>query len=122
MTLTDTADLPLQPDDCLFCRIVKGVLAISPIYQNEHVLAFADIAPQAPTHVLVIPKQHVTSLIDPAASSVLDVLMQGVQQTATHLGLSAFRTVINTGAEAGQSVFHLHVHLLAGRSFAWPPG
>jgi histidine triad (HIT) family protein len=114
---------PQLVDDCLFCRIIAGQLPTTPIYEDAHVLAFNDLASQAPTHVLVVPKVHVTGLTDPACTpDILAAVMVGVQQTAKVLKLTQFRTVINTGADAGQSVFHWHVHLLAGRPFTWPPG
>jgi histidine triad (HIT) family protein len=108
--------------DCLFCRIVQRELPTPLLLETDTAVAFADIAPQAPHHYLVIPKQHVTSLATATDPALLGQLMTAVQQLAQQQGLTDYRTVINTGAAAGQSVFHLHVHVLAGRPLAWPPG
>ena len=111
---------------CLFCRIVTGQIPAEIIYSNEHAVAFRDINPQAPVHVLVIPRTHVDSLAEAARddAEMLGPLLRAAARVAEEQGLSAsgFRTVINTGAGAGQSVFHLHVHVLGGRSLNWPPG
>ena len=111
--------------DCLFCKIVAGDIPADKVYEDEHVLAFNDISPQAPTHVLLIPKEHVVSVgaLEEGQRELAANLMLAVPKVAAKLGISeAFRTVANTGAEAGQSVFHLHLHLLAGRPLSWPPG
>jgi len=110
--------------DCLFCKIVARELPTEVLAENAHALAFPDIAPQAPTHVLVIPKRHVASLMETSEedSHLMGQLLILTRQVAEEQGLTAYRAVLNTGAEAGQSVFHMHVHLLAGRPFAWPPG
>lgn len=113
---------------CLFCRIVAGEIPARIAHQDDEVVAFHDIAPQAPVHVLVIPREHVATLADmpadgPAPSMAR--LFAGVQRTAQALGLSSvdgYRLVVNCGERAGQSVFHVHAHLLAGRTFGWPPG
>lgn len=110
--------------DCLFCKIVAGEIPAERVYEDEGVLAFRDLHPQAPTHVLVIPKEHVESvgaLTDAQRELAASVLL-GVGKVAKALGIEQFRAVANTGSEAGQSVFHLHVHLLAGRPLSWPPG
>lgn len=111
---------------CLFCKIVAKQIPAKLLFEDDDVVAFADIHPAAPTHVLVIPRQHVASLDDTSAEHVvlLGKLVATASRLARELGLAAtgYRTVINTGADAGQSVFHLHVHLLGGRSLAWPPG
>jgi histidine triad (HIT) family protein len=109
--------------DCLFCRIVAGDVPATVVYEDDHALAFADLNPQAPTHVLVIPKKHFTDIAelarDPdAAAGVVAAIHGFVEQEH----LTDFRTVFNTGAEAGQSVFHVHGHVLAGRKMGWPPG
>jgi histidine triad (HIT) family protein len=111
--------------DCLFCRIVSGEIPCKKVYEDEHTLAFDDINPQAPTHVLVIPKKHVRGLKE---ASLEDMELIG----RCHLAAAViarernvedgYRTVLNVGPKAGQSVFHLHVHLLGGRSLHWPPG
>lgn len=111
--------------ECLFCKIASGTIPVERIYEDDYVLAFPDINPQAPTHVLVIPKQHIASHADAAAhhADLLGRLLLGVGEVARQKGLTnGYRLVINTGPDAGQSVDHLHVHLLGGRSLAWPPG
>jgi histidine triad (HIT) family protein len=113
-------------DDCLFCRIVRGEIPAEVIHDDEHCLAFRDIAPQAPVHVLVIPKQHVDNLaqIDRLGDSVAGHLLRVAASTARAEGVSdsGFRTVINCNQHGGQSVGHLHVHVLGGRQLSWPPG
>ncbi len=109
---------------CLFCRIGRREIPAKILFENDHVLAFHDIAPKAPTHVLVIPKVHVAGLsgTDAAHAAALGSCLVAVAELARTLGLSSYRVVSNDGADAGQSVFHLHFHLMGGRSFAWPPG
>lgn len=109
-------------NDCLFCRIASGDIPVNAVMETETTLSFPDIAPQAPTHVLVIHKQHTASLSETTEEAILGQLVSAVRETAAALQLKDFRVVINNGAEAGQSVFHLHAHLLAGRPFQWPPG
>ena len=110
--------------DCLFCRIVRKEIPAQIVAETDDCLAFRDISPQAPTHVLVIPKEHVDSLIkisDPLIVGRMAVLAAELAKT---LGVSdaGYRLVINTGDDGGQTVKHLHVHLLAGRAMHWPPG
>lgn len=110
--------------DCLFCRVVAGQIAADVVVRGERVLAFRDIDPQAPTHVLVVPLEHhadvaALAAADPAA---LAELVQVGREVAAGEGHEHFRLVFNTGAEAGQSVFHVHGHVLAGRPMTWPPG
>jgi histidine triad (HIT) family protein len=110
--------------DCLFCRIVRREIPAQIVLEDEQALVFKDVSPQAPVHVLVVPKKHVASL---SVSTVADVPLLGhLQRTACRaaaaLGVKDFRLVTNNGREAGQSVEHLHYHLLAGRPMAWPPG
>jgi histidine triad (HIT) family protein len=110
--------------DCLFCRVVAGAVPADVVRRGERVLALRDIDPKAPTHVLVVPLQHhddvgVLASADPAA---LAELVQVGKQVAADEGHEHFRLVFNTGAEAGQSVFHVHGHVLAGRPMTWPPG
>lgn len=110
--------------DCLFCRIAKGEIPADIVMQNDDAVAFRDISPKAPTHILVIPKKHVTSL-DAADESVdLGALMRTAADVARKEGLvdPGYRVVINTGAHGGQTVDHLHLHLLGGRQMTWPPG
>lgn len=110
-------------DDCLFCKIVAGEIPATKVYEDDGAIAFEDLNPQAPTHVLVITREHFANVAevgaDPAAAAAL---LAGVRGTAAALGLTDFRTVFNTGAEVGQSVFHVHGHVLAGRPMGWPPG
>jgi histidine triad (HIT) family protein len=112
--------------DCLFCKIVRHEIPASIEYEDDRVLAFNDVNPQAPTHVLVIPREHIESLNDATQKdeAVLGHLQRVAARVANDLGHeeSGYRTVINTGAGAGQSVFHLHVHMLGGRPLNWPPG
>ncbi|MEI8259428.1 MAG: histidine triad nucleotide-binding protein [Deltaproteobacteria bacterium] len=112
--------------DCLFCKIVEKKIPSQIVFENEHVAAFRDIRPVAPTHILVIPRVHFASL-DEATAAHRDVIgntLLAAAEIARAEGLAAngYRTVINTGVHAGQTVFHLHVHLLGGRDFVWPPG
>jgi histidine triad (HIT) family protein len=109
--------------DCIFCKIVAGEIPSKKVFENDRLVAFEDINPKAPTHLLLIPKKHFENLHD--ASSDPALLGEMVAQSATvakNLGISDFRLVANTGKEAGQLVFHLHFHLLAGRRMTWPPG
>jgi histidine triad (HIT) family protein len=108
--------------DCLFCKMVTGDIACKVVLKTKTILAFEDIAPQAPVHVLVIHHTHTNSLTEMDSPDLFGELFSGIQAVAKHLNLTDYRTVINTGAQAGQSVFHTHVHLLAGRPFTWPPG
>jgi histidine triad (HIT) family protein len=111
-------------DTCLFCRIVRREIPASIVWEDESALAFRDIDAKAPTHVLVIPKRHVASLNDATDAALLGHLMLAAREIAAEEGIaqSGYRAVVNTGAEAGQTVFHLHVHLLGGRHMKWPPG
>lgn len=111
-------------DSCLFCRIVRREIPAAVIREDEHTLAFRDIDPKAPTHVLVIPKEHVASLNDVSDPALVGRLILAAKEIAADEGIadSGYRTVINAGADAGQSVFHVHLHLLGGRQLTWPPG
>lgn len=109
--------------DCLFCRIVAGEVPATIVHQDEGVVAFVDVNPQAPTHVLVVPRTHVADLVALAGDADASVaVIRGIAAVADQLGLTDFRTVFNTGAGVGQSVFHVHAHVLAGRPMTWPPG
>jgi histidine triad (HIT) family protein len=112
--------------DCLFCKIINREIPASIVYEDDRVLAFNDINPQAPTHVLVVPKRHVASLNELSAGDdeMVGELVRRAATIATERGISArgFRTVFNTNPEAGQTVFHIHLHLLGGRPMHWPPG
>lgn len=109
---------------CLFCRIITGEIPTELVFRSENVVAFNDINPQAPTHVLIIPMLHVENAAALARISptITAELFSAAAQIASERGLAGYRNVFNTGAEAGQSVFHAHLHLLGGRSLAWPPG
>lgn len=110
---------------CLFCKIAAKEIPAKLVLETEDVVAFHDINPQAPIHVLVIPRQHVVSLgaATAADEALLGKVMLAAQRVAAELGVvDGFRVVANTGAAAGQSVFHLHVHVLGGRPLGWPPG
>lgn len=110
-------------EGCLFCGIVEGSVPATEVFQDDGALAFVDLNPQAPTHVLVIPKRHFTDIVDLAGDpGAAAQLLAGVRGVAEALGLTDFRTVFNTGAGVGQSVFHVHAHVLAGRPMTWPPG
>jgi len=110
--------------DCIFCKIASGQIPATVVFEDDAVIAFRDIHPVAPTHVLVVPREHIASLAEaaPQHEAILGRVLLAVRRVAEDLGLVAggYRTIINTGAGAGQSVFHLHVHLLAGRRFSWP--
>ncbi len=109
--------------NCLFCRIAEGEIPSTKVYEDERVLAFRDIDPQAPVHVLIIPKAHFDSILE-ADGDTVAYMTQIAKKIAADEGLceKGFRLVINTGEEGGQSVKHLHMHMLGGRSLQWPPG
>lgn len=109
---------------CIFCKVAGGEIPTDFLYESEKVVAFADLNPQAPSHILVIPRQHFENAAELAAADAATVseLFEAARQLAATLGLAGYRIVFNTGASAGQSVFHAHLHLLGGRAFAWPPG
>ena len=111
-------------DSCLFCRIVRKEMPATLVLENEHVVAFRDIDPKAPTHILVVPREHVATLDDARDARMLGEVVLAAAEIARSEGLvdGGYRTVINCGADAGQSVFHIHLHLLGGRKLAWPPG
>jgi histidine triad (HIT) family protein len=111
--------------DCIFCRIANGDVPARFVYQDDNLVAFHDLAPQAPWHLLVVPRRHLASLgeaRDDDAALLGRLLATAAQLAREHGFGDAFRLVVNTGAPAGQSVFHLHLHLLGGRAFGWPPG
>ena len=112
-------------EDCLFCKIISGEIPSKKIYEDELTYVFEDIAPTAPIHYLVIPKQHISKLdeITPENSAVIAHIYEVIAKLAKDLDLKdGFRVVSNCGGQAGQSVFHIHFHLLAGRPLAWPAG
>ncbi len=111
---------------CIFCAIASGKAGANLVAEDEHCAAFRDINPQAPTHILVIPKRHIASLneLEEAPPGLMHHLFSTTRELAERLGLSktGYRVVVNTGADGGQTVFHLHLHLLGGRPMQWPPG
>ena len=111
-------------DDCLFCRIVRKEIPAKLVAEDEHCVAFRDINPQAPVHVLVIPREHVPSLNQATDAAMIGRLSLMAATIAKQEGVaeSGYRTVVNTNAAAQQTVFHVHLHLLGGRSMHWPPG
>ena len=111
-------------ESCLFCRIARKEIPANIVLENEHVVAFRDIDPKAPTHVLVVPKIHVATLDDVTDAGLLGELLLAAAAIARDEGIVAggYRTVVNCGADAGQTVFHLHLHVLGGRRLSWPPG
>ncbi len=115
-----------MPPDCLFCRIVSGELPSTQVYSDDHVVAIRDIAPQAPTHILLITREHVSSVNDigEAGPDLACALLTASAAVAKQEGIAenGYRLVINTGHQGGQTVAHLHVHLLGGRQMTWPPG
>ena len=107
--------------DCIFCKIVNKEIPADIVYESENSIAFKDINPVAPIHFLVIPKKHFESLNE-ADQETLGVLLEDLKALAKQEGIEDYRTVFNTGAKAGQTVFHLHAHLIAARELDWPPG
>lgn len=110
--------------DCLFCKMVAGDIKPALVYENDHVLAFRDIRPQAPTHVLIIPKKHIASLDELDDAGLAGELLLAVRHVARLEGIdqSGYRSVINCRDDGGQEVYHLHLHLLGKRRLHWPPG
>jgi histidine triad (HIT) family protein len=111
---------------CLFCALVEGKINANVVYQDERIVAFSDIKPQAPVHTLLIPRKHIAGVLDiePDDHALIGQIFQVASGLARDQGIadSGFRVVVNSGADAGQSVFHLHYHLLGGRVMSWPPG
>jgi histidine triad (HIT) family protein len=112
--------------DCLFCKIIAGDIPAKIRYETDSVLAFEDINPGAPLHALIIPKKHIASIndIQPEDASLIGEMYLAAKEVASQAGYadSGYRTVMNCGKDAGQTVFHIHLHVLAGRNLAWPPG
>ncbi len=110
--------------DCLFCKIVAGEIPSKKVYEDELCYAFYDIDPQAPTHFLVIPKAHIRSVsqVDQTNAAVVGHIFSVIARLSKELGLESYRVVSNIGDQAGQSVLHLHFHVLSGRDMTWPPG
>ena len=108
-------------DSCIFCQIVQGKIPAKPVFETDTIFAFSDLHPQAPTHILAIHKRHSAQFAQ-SDDTLLAELFSGVRTAAEKLELKDYRLVVNNGEQAGQTVFHLHVHLLSGRTFQWPPG
>ena len=112
--------------DCLFCKIVAGQVPATIVFQDDHLVAFKDITPRAPTHVLIVPRRHIASLNDLSAGddALVGEMVRAAAAIATEQGLAdrGYRTVFNCNADAGQTVFHIHLHLIGGRTMHWPPG
>lgn len=115
-----------DPDgtDCVFCQIVAGEIPADVVLDTDDVVAFRDQDPQAPTHVLVVPREHAPSAASTAArdEALVGKLVTAAAEVAVMEGLESYRMVLNTGADSGQTVFHTHLHVLGGRTFQWPPG
>lgn len=111
-------------EPCIFCRIAHGEVPAQMVVNNKEIMAFRDVNPQAPVHILVVPKKHVSSLDDVSDSDLLGRMLSMAAALARQekIARSGYRTVINTGKDGGQSVDHLHIHLLGGRAMTWPPG
>ncbi|MFA5983418.1 MAG: histidine triad nucleotide-binding protein [Methylococcaceae bacterium] len=111
-------------DDCLFCKMVAGEIKPDVVYEDDHVLAFRDINPQGPVHILVIPKVHCATLNDLGDTELSGRLLQALIKVAGQEGLAeeGYRTIINCNRNGGQEVYHLHLHLIGGRQMRWPPG
>lgn len=109
--------------DCVFCRIVAGDIPAKIVYRDDHAIAFSDLDPKAPLHALVVPRAHVAKLSELDEVELGGQLLQAARRVAADAGYADdFRVVVNNGPSAGQSVWHLHLHVLGGRDFAWPPG
>ena len=115
-----------MPSDCLFCRIIAGEIPSSTVYSDDDVVAIRDIAPAAPTHILLLSRKHIASVreLGPKDAGLMDRICAAATELAAREGISAdgYRLVVNVGRNGGQTVDHLHVHLLGGRHMAWPPG
>lgn len=109
-------------ENCIFCKIANGQIPSEFVYESDNVVVFNDINPQAPTHLLVVPRVHVESLKELKDTALMSELLIAVQEATKKLDISDYRTVINTGKGVGQEVFHLHIHVMAGREFSWPAG
>lgn len=116
----------MDDPNCLFCKIASGRIAANIVHETEHVLAFRDINPQAPTHVLIIPRRHIATIndLDDGDAELVGRLLTAARDIARQEGTDAagYRVTMNCNKAAGQTVFHLHLHLLGGRNFSWPPG
>lgn len=109
-------------EDCIFCKLANKEIPTTAVYEDENTFAFNDLNPQAPVHILVVPKKHFASLNELEDSEILASLLNAVRKITKKLNITDYRTVINTGEKAGQTVMHLHLHILSGRPLKWPPG
>ena len=109
-------------ENCIFCKIANKEIPSNFVYEDENTVAFNDLNPQAPTHILVIPKKHFASLNELNDEKIMSALFKAVKNVTQKFDIKEYRTVINTGESAGQTVFHLHIHILSGRPLKWPPG
>ncbi len=120
------SNIQVKPLDCIFCKIIAGELPADIVYQDEEVLAFRDINPVAPTHILIIPKQHIATANEFSEENqqLIGKMMLTASRLAKELGFAenGYRLAMNCNRDANQTVYHIHLHLLAGRSFSWPPG
>lgn len=116
----------LSSMSCLFCRIVAGEIPSSRVYEDDQLVAFSDIKPEAPLHVLIVPREHIPTLnaLEPRHEALIGAMVRRAALIAAEKGYdgTGYRTIVNTNSHAGQTVFHIHLHLLAGRPMAWPPG
>jgi histidine triad (HIT) family protein len=116
----------MSEKDCIFCQIIAGEIPSTKVYEDDRAYAFRDVKPHAPTHILIVPKEHIESLNDIAQGdeALLGHLLRLAPKIANQLGIaeSGFRTVVNTGENSGQAVWHLHIHVMGGRPMTWPPG
>lgn len=112
----------MSNENCIFCKIANKQIPTDLVYESENVVAFNDLHPHAPVHILVIPKAHYDSLNELEDTKMMGELLKSVKEITKKLNIKDYRTVINTGKEAGQAVFHLHIHIMAKREMLWPPG
>jgi len=116
----------MEKKDCIFCKIINGQLKSEIVYENDSVLAFKDIDPKAPVHILVLPKKHIQKISDlnQQNKSIVSEMVMAANEIAkkTDIANSGYRLILNCGHDAGQAVFHIHMHLLGGRKMGWPPG
>ena len=109
-------------NNCIFCKIINGDFNTEFVYEDEKLVAFNDINPQAPTHILFVPKAHVESLNELNDTTIVKEIFEAIKKVAKAKGINDYRVVLNTGKEAGQEVMHIHFHMLSGRKLNWPPG
>lgn len=112
----------MPQSNCIFCKIANKEIPSEIVYENDFTVAFKDVNPAAPVHILVVPKEHVSSLNELNDKALAGELLNAVREVTKKFDIKEYRTVINTGAQAGQTVFHIHLHILSGRPLKWPPG